>query len=138
MLLATPAIILTAAVTILAALICLGTAILVARTRAKQKVLVPAMSGDFKVECALRVQGNTVEQIVIFLPLLWVAALYSHYTGWLVPLIGLCWCIGRILFAMGYMSEPKKRGPGFTISVFSSIALAILGIIGVVQAFMLT
>ena len=136
MLLATPAIILTAAITILAALICLGTAILVARTRARHKIEVPAMSGDFKVECALRVQGNTVEQIVIFLPLLWVAALYFHYTGWLVPLIGLCWCLGRVLFAFGYMAEPKKRGPGFVISVFSSLALAILAIIGVVQAWM--
>src|SRR5579871_1288667 len=98
MLLATPAIILTAAVTVLAALISLGMTILVARTRAANKVLPPAMSGNFKVECALRVQGNTVEQTVIFLPVLWVAALYFHMTGWLVPAIGLLWCIGRVVF----------------------------------------
>jgi glutathione S-transferase len=134
MLLATPDIILTAAVTILAALICLGTAILVARTRGKHKVSPPAMTGSLAVECALRVQGNTVEQVVIFLPLLWVAALYFHAIGWLVPLIGFCWCVGRILYAAGYMSSPGRREPGFVISVLSSIVLAILGVIGLVQA----
>jgi glutathione S-transferase len=138
MLLATPSIILTAAVTILAALICLGMAILVARTRARHGVLPPAMSGDFKVECALRVQANTVEQALIFLPLLWVAALYFHAVGWLVPAIGLLWCVGRVLFAIGYMKEPKKRGPGFGISVLSSIALAILAIIGVAEAWIVS
>lgn len=134
MLLATPDIIFTAAVTILAALICLWTAILVARTRGKHKVSPPAMTGSFEVECALRVQANTVEQVVIFLPLLWVAALYFHMLGWLAPLIGLCWCLGRVLYALGYMIEPKKRELGFGISVFASIALAILGVIGLVQA----
>ena len=117
MLLATPAIILTAAVTILAALICLGTAILVARVRRRHKIAPPAMTGTPEVECALRVQGNTVEQIVIFLPLLWVAALYFHAIGWLVPLIGLCWCLGRIIYAFGYMANPEKRHIGFGISV---------------------
>ena len=136
MILSAPAIILTAAVTILAALICLGTAILVARTRYKHKLNAPAMTGSFPVECALRVQGNTIEQIVIFLPLLWVAALY--FPGWYAPALGLTWCIGRIIYAFGYMADPGKRGPGFGISVFSSIALAILGIVGLVQAWMVT
>jgi len=132
MTLSAPATLLTAAVTILAALICLSTAILVARTRRKHKVIPPAMTGAFPVECALRVQGNTTEQVVIFLPLLWVAALF--FQGWLPPAIGLAWCVGRILYAAGYMAEPKKRSIGFSISVFSSIGLAILGIIGIVMA----
>jgi glutathione S-transferase len=132
MILSAPAIILTAAVTILAALICLATAILVARTRARHKLPAPAMTGAFPVECALRVQGNTIEQIVIFLPLLWVAALY--FQGWYAPVIGLAWCIGRIIYAFGYMAAPGKRAPGFAISVFASIALAILGITGLVTA----
>jgi glutathione S-transferase len=138
MLLSAPVIILTAAVTILAALICLWTAILVSRTRSRHNVIAPAMSGAPEVERALRVQGNTVEQVVIFLPLLWVAALYFHAIGWLVPALGLLWCIGRVIFAIGYMAEAKKRGPGFGISVLSSLALAILGLIGVVQAWMVT
>jgi glutathione S-transferase len=138
MLLAAPVTILTAAVTILAALICLWTAILVARARRRNKLPPPAMSGAPEVERALRVQGNTVEQVVVFLPLLWVAALYFHMIGWVVPAIGLVWCIGRILFALGYLTDPEKRHLGFSIAVFSSIALAILGIIGLVQAWMVS
>ena len=136
MLLAAPVTILTAAVTIFAALICLWTAILVARARRRNNLPPPIMSGAAEVERALRVQGNTVEQVVIFLPLLWVAALYFHMIGWLVPAIGLVWCIGRIIFAIGYMVHPEKRHIGFSIAVFASIALAILGIIGLVQAWM--
>ena len=138
MLLATPAIILTAAVTILAALICQWTAILVGRVRRRHKIDSPAMTGAPELERSLRVQGNTVEQIVIFLPLLWVAALYSHFTGWLVPVIGLVWCLGRIVYAFGYMADPQKRHLGFAISAFCSLALAVLGIIGVVQAWMIS
>ncbi len=134
MLLSAPAIILTAAVTLLAALICLWTAILVARARRRNKLPPPAMSGAAEVERALRVQGNTVEQVVVFLPLLWVAALYFHMVGWLVSIIGLVWCIGRVIFALGYMAGADKRHIGFNITVFSSIALAILGVIGLVQA----
>ena len=129
MLLATPDIILTAAVTILAALICLWTAILVARTRGKHKVSPPAMTGSFAVECALRVQGNTVEQIVIFLPLLWVAALYFHSHR-------LAGAADRaVLVHRPHSSSPpaiwpsrRSAAPALRISVFSSIALAILGV----------
>jgi len=132
MLLAAPATILTAAVTVLAALICLGTAILVARTRATHKVAAPAMTGALPVECALRVQGNTLEQAVVFLPLLWMAAIY--FQGWLPPILGLVWCLGRIIYAIGYMSAPNRRAPGFILSVLSSIALAILAIVGIAGA----
>ena len=134
MLLATPAIILTAAVTILAALICQWTAIRVGRVRRRHKIDSPAMTGAPELERALRVQGNTVEQIVIFLPLLWVAALYSHYTGWLVPLIGLVWCLGRIFYGISYMAGPEKRHIAFAVCAFASLALAVLGVIGLVQA----
>ena len=104
MILSAPAIVLTAAVTVLAALVCLGVMFLAAVTRSKYKVEPPAMTGALQVECALRVQGNTTEQIVIFLPLLWVAALY--FQGWWAPILGLVWCLGRVIYAVGYMKAP--------------------------------
>ena len=134
MILAAPAIVLTGLVTVLATLICLGTAILVARTRGRFKVSPPAMTGAPEVERALRVQGNTTEQVVIFLPLLWVAALY--FQGWWAPAIGLVWCVARIVYAFAYMRAPARRGIGFGPSVFACIALAILALIGLVQAWM--
>src|SRR3954467_11633185 len=102
MMLSAPATLLTAAVTLLAVLIAIGTAMLVARTRTVTGIQPPAMSGDPRVERALRVQGNTGESFIVFLPALWLAALY--FQGWIPPIIGLVWCLGRVVYAMGYMA----------------------------------
>lgn len=128
--LATPDAILTAAVTLLAILIGIGFSILVARTRLANNILPPAMSGNPKVERALRVQGNTVEGMLLFLPALWLAELYFH--GWVPPLIGLIWCLGRILFAFCYMKDAEKRHIGFRISMLSVLALVLLAIYGLI------
>ena len=136
MTLAAPAIILTAGVTILAALVCLWAAIYVARVRRRHKVQPPAVTGALELECAVRAQANTTEQVVIFLPLLWMAALYFHLIGWLVPVLGLIWCLARIWFVLGYVQAPAKRYPGFAISQFATIGLGLLAIIGVTQAWL--
>ena len=54
MLLATPAIILTAAVTILAALVCLGTSILVARIRREYQEFCGALSRERSPDAKLK------------------------------------------------------------------------------------
>ena len=68
MMLAAPATILTGIVTLLAVLISLAFAIGVARARRRVGIDAPAMTGHPDLERALRIQGNTVEQFVIFLP----------------------------------------------------------------------
>ena len=132
--LATPDIILSGAVTLLAILIAIGFAILVARTRRATGIEPPAMGGNPRLDRALRVQGNTVEGFIVFVPALWLATLYFH--GWIPPLIGLIWCAGRITFAVGYMAAAEKRHIGFAISIFSVLALVILAGIGMVGAWM--
>ena len=135
MTLSAPATLLAAIATLLAVMIALGTAILVARTRGRVKIFPPAMTGSPELECALRVQANTVEQIVIFLPALWLAALY--FQGWIPPAIGLLWCLGRVLYAWGYRADkPGRREPGFITAMLSTIALIVLAGIGIVQAWM--
>jgi glutathione S-transferase len=131
MLLSAPAIILTAAVTLLALLISLFFAIKVSRVRRATGVDAPAMSGPRELEVALRIQGNTVEQIVVFLPALWLAALY--FPGWWAPILGLIWCLGRILYSIVYGPMPQ-RFPGFALTVFPTIILIILAAIGVFNA----
>ena len=128
--LAAPATILSAAVTILTAMVLIFTMSVVGLARGKHKIFPPAMTGHPDVDRALRVQGNTVEQVVIFLPLLWVATLYFH--GWIPAALGLVWCIGRVMYAIGYMQEANKRGPGFAIASLASLALLVLSIWGVV------
>ena len=131
MLLSAPAIILTAAVTLLAILICIAFAIHVARTRTRVGVDAPAMSGPRELEYALRIQGNTVEMMVIFLPALWLAALY--FPGWAAPILGLIWCVGRILYAFVY-GDRSARFPGFALTIFPTLTLIILAAIGIFNA----
>jgi len=90
------------------------------------------MSGDPRVERALRVQGNTVESFIVFLPALWLAALY--FQGWVPPIIGLVWCLGRIVYAAGYMFDASRRHIGFLICILSVFVLIVLAAIGIVGA----
>ena len=129
-----PATILSAAVTILTALVLIQAMMGVGRVRGRHKIMPPAMTGHPDVERALRVQGNVTEQVVIFLPLLWVATIYFH--GWAPPALGLVWCVGRFLYAFGYYSEASKRGPGFLISALATLALLVLSVWGMVLAWM--
>ena len=136
MILSAPATLLTGLVTLLAIVIAIGTAMLVARVRTVTGVHPPAMTGDPRVERALRVQGNTVEGFIAFLPALWLAAIY--FQGWIPPVIGLVWCLGRIAYAVGYMKAADRRHVGFLICILSVFALVILAGIGIVRAWMVT
>ena len=134
MILSAPATLLTGLVSLLAILIAIGTAILVARVRRTTGIQPPAMTGDPRLERALRVQGNTVEGFIVFLPALWLAAIY--FQGWIPPIIGLVWCLGRILYAAGYAAAAERRHLGFLICILSVIALVVLAAIGIVQGWM--
>ena len=127
-----PATILSAAATILAAIVLIHAMMMVGRTRRAVNIHPPAMGGHPDLERALRAQGNSVEQVVIFLPLLWVATLYFH--GWIPALLGLVWCVGRFLYTLGYLKDAKMRGPGFLISAVATLALLVLSVWGVVES----
>jgi len=135
MTLSAPAILLTAFTTVLAILISVGTAILVARVRGKTGIMPPAMTGDPKLERAIRIQGNTLEQFVIFVPALWLATLY--FQGWFAPALGLVWCLGRVIYAAQYLGD-RNRSIGFALSMWPTILLVILALIGIVRAWTAT
>ena len=132
MALGAPAILLTAAATVLAILISVGTGILVARVRRRVNIFPPVMTGAPELDRAVRVQGNTLEQFVLFVPSLWLAALY--FQGWIPPIIGLVWCVGRIVYAAGYIADANRRHVGFLICILSIFALVILAAIGIINA----
>ena len=127
---ATPATVLSAFTTLLAVMVLIYTFGQAGRLRAKHKILAPAITGHPQFERAIRVQMNTIEQFVIFLPLLWLATTYFRIIGWLPGLLGLVWCVGRIVYSVGYMAAPEKRAPGFLISVAANAGLLILTIYG--------
>ncbi|HWE45884.1 MAG TPA: MAPEG family protein [Caulobacteraceae bacterium] len=116
-------------VTLLALLFYFFTSVNVVRTRVRTKVYAPAMSGHPDVERALRVQGNTLEWIVIFLPSLW---LWSYYLDARVgAVLGAIWIVGRILYLVGYMKDAGKRGPGFLVQGSMTAILFFGALIGV-------
>ena len=114
---------LPALMTLLAVLWYIVTAFQVGRARVKHNIHAPAMTGHPTVERAVRVQMNTLEQFAAFLPAMWIYAWFGN-PRW-AAISCAVWILGRIIFAVGYWVDEKKRGPGFTISF---IALAVVWI----------
>ena len=111
----------TALVTLLAVLVYFYSSILVSRARGKFGVKLPAVSGNPDFERVFRAQMNTLEWMPIFLPSLWLFAIYIGDT--LAAVLGLVWIIGRILYILGYAQAVAKRGPGFAVQAVATIAL---------------
>jgi glutathione S-transferase len=114
-------------VTILALLLLFVVTINVGRARVKHGVKAPLVVGDPAFERALRVQQNTLEQIVLFLPAMWIFG--TVFSPIYAAILGLVWIVGRIIYAWGYYQAAEKRGPGFGLSSVATIVL-ILGSLG--------
>lgn len=114
----------------LSLLLYLVTIINVSRARIKYSVPVPQMTGNPDFERVLRVQQNTLEQLILFIPVL---LLFSHYVSpvW-GTIIGAIWLIGRIIYAWGYYQAAEKRFIGFGITSGSTITLLLGSLIGIV------
>ena len=119
-------------VTLLTVLLLFGITLIVGRARGKYAIKAPATTGHPLFERAYRVHMNTLEQTVLFLPTLWLAAHYG-FSGW-AGIAGLVWLVGRVWYAVAYLKDPAKRGPGFGLGMLAWIALLVMACIGVVQA----
>ena len=111
----------TALVTCLAILVYAYASILVSRARAKFGVKLPAISGNPDFERVFRAHMNTLEWLPMFLPSLWLFAIYIGDT--FAAVLGLIWVIGRILYIVGYAQAVEKRGPGFFVQALANTAL---------------
>ena len=120
-------------VTVLTLIVYLVLIINVGRARAKYKVSPPQTSGDPGFERVFRVQQNTSEQLIAFLPSLWLFSLFvSPIWG---AGIGLIWLIGRIIYAWGYYQAAEKRTIGFGINSLSIMVLLIGSLVGIIRLF---
>ena len=111
----------TALVTCMAILFYFLPSAQVARARATFGIKAPAISGNPDFERVFRVQMNTLEWLPIFLPALWLFALYISDA--IAAALGLVWIGGRILYMIGYSKAANKRGPGFGIQAVAAILL---------------
>lgn len=96
--------------------------------RRKSGLKAPTVTGDAGFERMYRVQTNTLETLVAFLPALFIAG--NHWPSALVSGIGAIYLVGRFIYWRAYISNPESRGLGFMLSIlptFVLIALAILG-----------
>lgn len=105
----------------------------VGMARGKYGVKAPATNGHDAFERRYRVQMNTLEQMALFLPALWL--FFAFAPGNIVEpigtLLGGAWLIGRILYAYGYYKESRKRMPGFFMALLSSSLLLLGALIGI-------
>ncbi len=123
---------LVALVTCLALLQFVAFAMLVGWARGKYGVAAPATTGHPVFERYYRVQMNTLELLVVFLPSLWI---FGHYIGetWAAG-FGAVFIVGRVLYLLGYVADPKKREIGFGMSFFPVLALLIGALFGAGKA----
>jgi glutathione S-transferase len=105
-------------------------AMLVGWARGKYGVDAPAVSGDPIFERYYRVQQNTLELLVLFVPGMWM---FAHYVSADIAVgLGVIFLIGRFLYLRGYVADPKSRSLGFGLSFLPAQILLIGGLIGAV------
>ena len=111
----------TVIVTLLVVVFCFYIATRVAVAHAKFGVKLPATYGQPDFERVYRVQMNTLEWMPIFLPSLWLFAIYI--SDWVAAAIGAVWIAGRIAYLIGYSDAANRRGRGFGIQATAAIVL---------------
>ena len=100
----------------------------VGQARGKYGVDAPAVTGDPIFERFHRVHQNTLENLVIFLPGLWLFA--GYVSAPIAALLGVVFIVGRAIYAQRYVAEPESRTVGVAISFSANVILLIGGTIG--------
>ena len=123
-----------ALVTVLALLEFQWFGLLVARARGQFGIKAPATTGNEIFERYFRVQMNTLEQLVLFLPSLWI---FAHFVSpiWAAAL-GAVFVIGRAVYAASYIRDPKTRSLGFALTALPTLLMLIGIAVWAVRAIM--
>jgi glutathione S-transferase len=116
-----------AIVTLVSLLVYIWMMVRVGGARRKSGIQAPAMTGDPELERHIRVHYNTLESLPIFLPSLWLFAIY--WNDMVAAILGAVWIVGRILYALGYAAAAEKRELGFMIQGLATVVL-LLGALG--------
>lgn len=119
-------------VALLALIECFFFAYAVGKARETYGIKAPATTGNEAFERYFRVQQNTIEQMIVFLPALFIAA--NYWPAQWIAAIGAVYLVGRVLYFRGYVRDPRARSIGFGLSSVPIIVLVVAGGIGVVRA----
>jgi len=102
----------------------------VGRARGSE-IKAPATSGSELFDRRLRVQLNTLEQLIVTLPAMWICAYF--YRADAAAILGTAFIVGRFLYSSAYVKDPSKRAPGFIIGFFANILLILASLWGVIS-----
>jgi uncharacterized MAPEG superfamily protein len=119
---------LTAIVTALALIEYLILGVRVGQARGQFSVEAPATTGHPVFERHFRVHQNTLEQLIVFVPALWLFAYYV--SNGMAAVLGLVFIVARALYARGYVADPKQRETGALLTAITSAVLLLGGLIG--------
>lgn len=103
-------------------------AFMVGKARQRHQVSAPTISGPDAFEREFRVHQNTMEQLVVFVPALWM---FGYFVNPLVGAgIGLLYVVSRHMYRSAYLNEPKARSTPFMIGLLSFAVLTLGSMIG--------
>lgn len=101
--------------------------------RGKHDVKAPAVTGHPEFERMFRIQQNTMEQLVAFIPAVWI---FGHFVNplWAAGM-GLVFIVGRFIYRASYMKDPATRALGFTLTFLPTAVMLVWGLVAVLRAY---
>jgi len=108
----------------------------VAAARERYGVKAPACTGNETFERLFRIQMNTLEQLIVFLPGLYLFARY--FSPYAAAALGVVYLLGRELYAFTYARDPSKRSVGYGLTFLPIVILLLGGLLGAVRALIYT
>ena len=100
------------------------------KARDELGIKAPATTGDEVFERILRVQLNTLEQLMVTLPALWLCA--NYFSTSFAGIMGLVFFAGRVLYRKAYIADPTTRGTGMMTGFLANIFLLVTAAMGIV------
>lgn len=112
----------------------------VGQARVKYGINAPATTGNPEFEKAYRVQMNTLEQLVAFIPAILAFSWSAENVGWagntIAAGLGVVWLIGRMIYAVSYVRDPATRGLGFGLTLLPTAIMLIGSLIAVLVSYL--
>ena len=99
--------------------------------RGRAGIKAPAMTGDETFERALRVQVNTLEQLIITIPAMWICA--NYFRADVAAIVGVIFFIGRLIYRSAYMKDPTTRVSGMVTGFLANVVLILSAGWGVIS-----
>ncbi|MEO8603358.1 MAG: MAPEG family protein [bacterium] len=120
----------TAFVATIALIEYLAILLLTGRARGAYDVKAPAITGHPIFERWYRVQMNTLEQLIVFLPALFLFG--SMVSSFWAGVLGLVFIVGRAIYARSYIADPASRSLGFGLSFIPNVILVLGSLIATI------